>query len=338
MLNNTCRVEINKGNILRKLHKLTEWLTLEDAANDISNVLDEPVTLANIYKLSLDGHLKLSANFVNHAKAKKIRFIKTEDVKYKKRILRLPKGPQQVGSFKIPEIDPQKVLSCMVPVNVEYQISKDYWVEKVEPKLFSIEGLWDLTMRGNERLDIEHLYHQEISGVAVKDQPSNGVYLQRGNIFCELHVSLGIKPQADVNNSHEKCNDEGECESDRVINVNNMRPRRPRVEQSYRASRLDEQESVLVVKTDEITRFIQSLEDTPQEVKAPAQKADTKNIDKRVQSKANTQAKYLAWQKQAIKLKKEHPNKSKVWISKQIANLSIAQDKDSETIRRNMKI
>ena len=33
---------------MSKLFKLKEWLTLEEAANHISNVLGEPVTLADI--------------------------------------------------------------------------------------------------------------------------------------------------------------------------------------------------------------------------------------------------------------------------------------------------
>ena len=36
---------------MSKLLKLKEWLTLDEAANHISNVLGEPVTLADIYRL-----------------------------------------------------------------------------------------------------------------------------------------------------------------------------------------------------------------------------------------------------------------------------------------------
>lgn len=69
---------------MSKLFKLKKWLTLDEAANHISNVLGEPVTLADIYNFALDEHLILSVNFVNIVKAKKVTFIKKGDVKYKK--------------------------------------------------------------------------------------------------------------------------------------------------------------------------------------------------------------------------------------------------------------
>lgn len=62
---------MSKLSKLSKLSNFKEWLTLEQTANRISKELGEDVTLADLYQLSLDGHLKLSADFVNHARAKK---------------------------------------------------------------------------------------------------------------------------------------------------------------------------------------------------------------------------------------------------------------------------
>jgi hypothetical protein len=69
---------------MSKLLKLKEWLTLEEAANNISTVLGESVTLADIYRLALDKHITLSADFVNGAQARTGKFVKTENVEFRK--------------------------------------------------------------------------------------------------------------------------------------------------------------------------------------------------------------------------------------------------------------
>ena len=52
-----------------KLFKLKEWLTVPDAARHLSIVFGEEVSEADVLRLALDGHLKLSVYFVNYAKA-----------------------------------------------------------------------------------------------------------------------------------------------------------------------------------------------------------------------------------------------------------------------------
>ncbi|MBU2648362.1 hypothetical protein KKI24_26890 [bacterium] len=65
---------------MSKLFKLKKWLTLEEAAVHISNVLDEAVTIADLLRFALDGYLTLSVDFVNHTQARKGKWVKTEDV------------------------------------------------------------------------------------------------------------------------------------------------------------------------------------------------------------------------------------------------------------------
>jgi hypothetical protein len=52
-----------------KLFKLKEWLTVPDAAKYLSTIFGEEVSEADVLRLALDRHLKLSVNFVNHADA-----------------------------------------------------------------------------------------------------------------------------------------------------------------------------------------------------------------------------------------------------------------------------
>ena len=66
-----------------KLFKLREWLTLDEAAAHISNVLGESATVADLYRFALDGYLTLSVDFVNHASARKGKWLKTEQVEFK---------------------------------------------------------------------------------------------------------------------------------------------------------------------------------------------------------------------------------------------------------------
>jgi hypothetical protein len=53
--------------------------------------------------------------------------------------------------------------------------------------------------------------------------------------------------------------------------------------------------------------------------------------------KLDTQTMHESWQKKYRRLKKAHTNMSDVWYSQQIAKLDIAQERDAETIRKNMK-
>jgi hypothetical protein len=59
-----------KTYIKSKLFNLKKWLLVPEVARYLSILFGEEVTEADVLRLGLDGHLKLSVNFVNHAKAK----------------------------------------------------------------------------------------------------------------------------------------------------------------------------------------------------------------------------------------------------------------------------
>jgi hypothetical protein len=296
---------------MSKLLKGKEWLTLDEAVNYISIMLEVPVLLADIYRLSLDGSLKLSVNFVNPAKAKKVTLIKKEDIKYKKVVPKGIKNLPQTGGFN-------------VPINAKYHISREYWVEGIDDKVESLSGVWDLSMIGTEKFSIKQLYLQEISSdIEVKVPETMSVYVKGSEKTYQLQLLLTMKKYR---------------EQHKNLTVNGLKPRITDRARAYPASRLEQLDHILVVKEKEVTRLIQSLGGTPQEAKPPAQSAYTKNSDKQTYNKAKTQAKYAVWQRQAIKLRKKHPNKSKVWISEQIEKLPIAEGKNAGTIKKNMKI
>jgi len=53
-----------------KLLKLKKWLTIPEAARHLSNLFEEEVSEADVLRLALDRHLKLSVYFVNHTYAR----------------------------------------------------------------------------------------------------------------------------------------------------------------------------------------------------------------------------------------------------------------------------
>lgn len=66
-------------------------------------------------------------------------------------------------------------------------------------------------------------------------------------------------------------------------------------------------------------------------------KGYTPSTDKRDLKKLQTQAMYKDWNDEYLRLKKEKSGRTDTWCSIQIAKMDIAQGKDSETIRKNMK-
>ncbi len=57
-----------------KLYKLQACLPVSEAARRLSQEMGEPVTLKQVLRLSLDGHLTLSVNLVNGTLARRGRF------------------------------------------------------------------------------------------------------------------------------------------------------------------------------------------------------------------------------------------------------------------------
>ena len=114
----------------KKLLKLKDWVTVPDAARHLSILFGEGVTEADVLRFGLDGRLTLSAYFVN------------------------PKFGR-CGKI-IPEISIESG-------NVKRAIKEGCLLK--EGRAFSFvgdialfEGVWDLSMLGAERTQVEHKY------------------------------------------------------------------------------------------------------------------------------------------------------------------------------------
>lgn len=159
---------------MSKLFKLKGWLTLEGAATYLSSVLAEPVTVADILQLALDGHIVLSVNLVNKAMAKmgKIKpFIEVE-------LLTLPDLPRKGAP---PDEVPKTVTypNGMLMERSVTQLKEDTPFLCFGEEVVAISDVWDLTMLGGERIDVEHALQQMLGGPSVDLVSIDGTFLKR---------------------------------------------------------------------------------------------------------------------------------------------------------------
>ncbi|MGF6757476.1 hypothetical protein [Paraburkholderia sp. GAS42] len=154
---------------MSKLFKLREWVTLDEAAGHLSSVVSEDVTAADILRLALDGHLVLSANFVNHATARRGKVVSLEDVEWGE----FPGGITEMLPG-IPGHAVGKPVRYMKSLNLD-----DRRYLTLEPSVQSIEGVWDLLLVGNERLDVEHRYQLLTGGPEITLSGLDGAFVQR---------------------------------------------------------------------------------------------------------------------------------------------------------------
>lgn len=160
-----------------KIFKLKKWLTLPDAAKHISSVCNEEVTEADILRLALDGHLKLSVNFVNQTKAQRGDVVGCEGVKWRE-------FPREfccdVSNLAIEENG--ELLRYMESLKIN-----DTQFLNFNDEVTTIEGVWDLPMIGNGRLDIENKYQRLTGGLIVGFQDSGGPVVEvRDGVMYQL--------------------------------------------------------------------------------------------------------------------------------------------------------
>jgi hypothetical protein len=254
---------------MSKLFKLKEWLTLEDAANHISNVVGEPATIADLCRFALDGYLTLSIDFVNHAEVRVGKWVKTEDVEFK---------IVETNIFTNEKLP----IPYRLPINCELRVKEDDWIA-LDKNVVSIDGVWDLPLIGAEAIDIEHYYQQMTSGLEVTLSYIDGAFVERGELICQLQTDfednefqMGSKAnKLDVERfiiENEISEDKAKVlwddyKTDRVKYLKE-RESKKREDNYFPSGGLGEHDYVFVIRTNELNRFIKSLEDTPSEEKA----------------------------------------------------------------------
>ncbi len=182
------------------LLSLKEWVTLEEAAQHLSAVFKESVSLADIYRFSLSGHLTISSNFVNHARVRKGRkmairdagfrmlpdFIRDkEDIEPRTRLNFAEETMPEFRAWLEKDIGNMELFTTPEPSRKFFMINGNRISAtdcmQFDKEVTSIEGIWDLAMIGAERLDIEHALQFEIGGPEITLVHLDGVYLTRAD-------------------------------------------------------------------------------------------------------------------------------------------------------------
>ena len=155
---------------MSKLFKLKKWVTIPDAARHLSQIVNEPVCEADVLQMALDGHIKLSVDFPNRAKARIGRVIPYKDVPH----------------HELPSLDGKRALTYadgypLHDLKDGEQLQGETPFIHFGNEVVSIEGLWDLAMQGNERIDIEFDLQNLIGGPEVTMVNIEGTFLNRSD-------------------------------------------------------------------------------------------------------------------------------------------------------------
>lgn len=319
---------------MSKLFKLKKWLSVADAAQYLTIAFGEEVTEADMLRFALDGHLQLSVNFVNHAKAKSgqvVSWAETEwflgppissipgiqarlPVSSSSPILERPVqdtvieiGAEINGSSIIGsplenltlKRDTEKILECPPKLHTLLETLMDKALKgeieqlaapylrslnidnerylNLSDKVVTITGVWDLSMIGNERLDIEHAYQNLTGGPEVTLQGIDGAFVHKSDKhiyqiqedFDDNEYQPGSTARLEqlkakiINEGIEK------SEAERLLNQHKEarkkflkeRESMPESSRYYPAGGLPE-DSVLVVRTEALRDFERKITET----------------------------------------------------------------------------
>lgn len=277
-----------------KLFNLKEWLTVADAARHLSIVFGEDVTEADVLRLALDGRLRLSVYFVNHAKARCGKVIPWEETEWMLfpdsdefpggRVMKRANQAEAIDARPCPtklqalldELPPDESekyypLLCSLNIDGERFLS-------LSDEVTTLRGVWDLPMIGNEQLDIEHQYQGLTGGPSVTLQGLDGAFVEgRDGQICQLQEDYdGNEYQAGSSAALEKlkqhiaehCIEGAEAES--LLNRHKeqrkefleKRRARPAKENYFPAGGLPE-DAVIVVRTEALREFERHSNDAP---------------------------------------------------------------------------
>lgn len=166
---------------MSKLLNLKQWVTVGEAARHFSLLFDEQVNEADVLRLCLDGRLRLSVNFVNHAKARCGRIVPAD----KARTITIPADLAAACKAQTPD----EYQGGYVELVMGPKLSSGE-VINLEDEIVTLTGVYDLPMIGGERLDIEHEYQMLTDGPSVTLSNIDGAFVEaQDGIVCQLQES-----------------------------------------------------------------------------------------------------------------------------------------------------
>jgi hypothetical protein len=214
---------------MKKLFKLKNWLTISDTAKYLSTALEEDVTEVDVYRLCLDGHLKLSVELVHDTQARPGKIVGMTEVEYR----------------DVPALDRKTMkadLENMVRIYSGIRLKNDEFVVHDKENVLIGAGTWNLPMIGEEYCAVLQEYRRLTDGPYV-DYYGDGIYVEKGDgIVYQLQASYTSDNIAE----------------ETLTEMGNVKEKIPDDENFCPAGSLPE-DSAFIVRTDEIERFEQSL-------------------------------------------------------------------------------
>ncbi|OLL29990.1 hypothetical protein BTH42_19400 [Burkholderia sp. SRS-W-2-2016] len=168
---------------MSKLFNLKKWVTLSDAAKHLSAIFGEEVAEADILQFALERRLTLSINFVNGARARCARIVGPEGIEWRE----LPSLESIPGLESVPGHEGAAPVLYMRSLQL-HEDREEYI--NLSAEVTKIDGVWDLPLLGNDRLDVEHGFQMLIGGHAVTSTNLEGAFVQRGDLVCQLQESM----------------------------------------------------------------------------------------------------------------------------------------------------
>jgi len=201
---------------MSKLIKFKEWLTIEETAKYLSNKWSEPVTEADVLKLGLDKHLKLSVNFVNSVPAKKGKIVSYLEAKRSHKVSLFSKKDvddffhsvsfefdlekETDGSIQLAVnamsnylvIPPDEILHGLEQGSIDGISIGNGLILELDSSIINIEGVCDLPMIGSELLDVSWRYHLDALGVETNGIKLDGTFVSdNDNIMYQIQDFFG---------------------------------------------------------------------------------------------------------------------------------------------------
>jgi hypothetical protein len=229
---------------MSKLLKLKEWLTIPETARHLSSLFGEPVTDADVLRLGLDERIKLSVNFLHSTHARLAGLVPLHDALAQGICREIRPGVLVWGESDIPTADTILDGGQHLPQESAIRFDYDNFL-RMENRVSTIIGVWDLPLIGAERVDVENRFHkltggpevtvEHIDGAFIKDEDGSFAVLQESYHSPEIERDLGDSPWYEP--------------QDHPGNY-------------FSVDRLPEQ-SILVIRAAELTRFQSSLLEKP---------------------------------------------------------------------------
>lgn len=262
---------------MSKLLKLKKYFTVVDAARYLSKSLEVPVSVADIYELALDNELTVSVRLIDQAYAIVGQYVSGKGCD-------TSAYPIDVNPATNEALDEPYIIN----LDDELKVSHDKWLV-FDKQVRVIDGIWDLAMIGMELHKVKELYQEAIDGPSPQINVINGFYLQEEERIYQLqsvlpllsnednHAALEAKLDSllkskgltarDILNGGNpyslECLSDDELEEFMELTFAQAQEESGDEEGGCNYLPLEEHSYQFVIRTAEISRFLQALEGEP---------------------------------------------------------------------------